>query len=48
MKVLDLKERLFRKALLEWVNSMDTVSSEDILIKVEEIILEREKKEKAS
>lgn len=48
MKILDLKERLFKKALLEWVESIDYISPEEIVLKVESILEEKESKEKVS
>lgn len=47
MNVLDLKEKLFRKALLEWVESIDYICPEEIILKVEQILEERRSKEKA-
>ena len=43
MKVLDLKEKLFKKALMEWVESMDSISPEEIYIKIEDILQDPEK-----
>lgn len=45
MKILNLKEKLFEKALKEWIESMDSISPEDILMKVEDFIAQKDKSE---